>query len=103
MSDWYKLETADVLRHFDTSVETGLTTEAASRLLAEHGPNELVEKGRKSPLTIFVEQFKDLMVIILIVAAAASAFLGEIEEETLRLPPRRFLARSKRSSSFWPS
>jgi len=80
MSDWYQLDTAAVLQQLDTSPTHGLTDEAARARLEQYGPNELVEKGAKSPLAIFLEQFKDLMVIILIVAAVASAVLGEIEE-----------------------
>ena len=80
MSDWYQLDTEAVLQQLDTSAAYGLSDETAAARLAQYGPNELVEKGAKSPLAIFLEQFKDLMVIILIVAAVASAVLGEVEE-----------------------
>ena len=80
MSEWYQLETEATLRELGTNVQSGLTSEEAARRLQEYGPNELVEKGAKSPLAIFLDQFKDLMVIILIVAALASAVLGEVEE-----------------------
>jgi Ca2+-transporting ATPase len=80
MSDWYRQEFQAVLRELVTSAESGLSSETAAQRLAEHGPNELIEKGAKSPLAIFLDQFKDLMVIILIVAALVSAVLGEVEE-----------------------
>jgi Ca2+-transporting ATPase len=80
MSDWYQQDFEAVLKQLNTSVESGLSSASAARRLEEHGPNELIEKGAKSPLAIFLDQFKDLMVIILIVAAVASAVLGEVEE-----------------------
>ncbi len=80
MSEWYQLETEATLNELGTTIQNGLTSDEAARRLEQYGPNELVEKGAKSPLAIFLEQFKDIMVIILIVAALASAVLGEIEE-----------------------
>ena len=80
MSDWYQLEVEAALRELDSSAEMGLTSAEAAGRLDKFGPNELVEKGAKSPWAIFVDQFKDLMVIILIVAAIASAVLGQVEE-----------------------
>ena len=49
----------------------GLTAEEAARRLAQYGPNELQEGPKKSGLRIFLEQFKDFLVLILIAAAAA--------------------------------
>ncbi len=60
--------------------QTGLTDKEAKVLLAEHGANRLKAKKRTSPLKIFLGQFKDLMVFILLVATAISAFLGEPTE-----------------------
>jgi Ca2+-transporting ATPase len=80
MSNWYQLESDMVLEQLGTSMETGLTQAEAAQRLEQYGPNELVEKGKKSPWAIFFDQFKDLMVLILIVAAIASAVLGEVEE-----------------------
>ncbi len=54
----------------------GLPKEEAWKRLAEIGPNELVQTTRISPLRIFLEQFTDVLVIILIIAAAVSAYLG---------------------------
>jgi Ca2+-transporting ATPase len=58
------------------SSEGGLTSEEAARRLVSHGPNELSEGRRISPLSIFLDQFRDYMVIILIVAALISAGIG---------------------------
>ena len=55
---------------------TGLTTAEASRRFAEHGPNELQAAHRISPWTILFQQFKNLLIVILLVATGLSAFLG---------------------------
>ena len=54
------------------STEQGLTSEEAMERLARYGPNELSEGRKISPLRIFLDQFKDYMVIILIIAAVIS-------------------------------
>jgi Ca2+-transporting ATPase len=48
--------------------------------LEKYGLNELIERGRKHPLLILWDQIKEVMVVILIVAAAVSAFLGEYND-----------------------
>jgi Ca2+-transporting ATPase len=77
MDDWYKLESEDVVQRLATSPADGLTTEEAAARLEQYGPNELVEKGAKSPWLILLDQFKDAMVIILFIAALVSLALGE--------------------------
>lgn len=57
----------------------GLTNKVAQEKLAQVGPNALIEGKKKSILEVFLEQFRDLMVIILIVAAVISAFTGNLE------------------------
>ncbi|WRK54402.1 cation-transporting P-type ATPase [Coprobacillaceae bacterium CR2/5/TPMF4] len=47
--------------------------------MQKHGKNEIVASKQPSVFSIFIDQFKDLLVIILIVAALISAFTGEIE------------------------
>ena len=58
------------------STPAGLTNAEAARRLAEYGPNELQAVERISPWTILLEQFKNVLIIILLVATALSAFLG---------------------------
>ena len=57
----------------------GLTTKEAQQRLEKYGPNELQEGGKKSGFRIFLEQFADFLVIILIFAAVISAVLGDVE------------------------
>ena len=68
----------ELFRDYQCS-ENGLTTEEAKRRQAQYGPNELQEGGKKSTLRIFLEQFADFLVIILIIAAIISAVLGDIQ------------------------
>lgn len=79
MEKQYYLQTKDeVLKEFHTSSD-GLLTKQAEENLAKYGKNALVEGKKKTTFQVFLEQFKDLMVIILIIAAVISAFTGELE------------------------
>ena len=73
---WYALKTKDAFKHLSTQQE-GLSSEEASRRFAEYGPNELKAAHRISPWEILLEQFKDVLVIILLIATVFSAFVGE--------------------------
>lgn len=66
----------EAIEALETSPQ-GLSGEEARRRLVEFGPNELIEEERKSPITLFLEQFKSFLIIILLVALAISAILGE--------------------------
>ena len=78
--NWY-LQTSDATLAALTSDQVrGLAQAEVERRLAQYGPNELVEKGIKSPWRILLEQLSDAMVIVLIVAAIISGFIGEIQD-----------------------
>ena len=72
---WHSLSTETVFSRLKCT-PAGLTTAEASRRLAEHGPNELQAAHRISPWTIFFQQFKNVLIVILLVATGLSAFLG---------------------------
>ncbi len=74
----------DVVSQLKTSAKSGLSSEEATARIDRFGLNELEEKRRKSPLTMLFEQFKETMVIILIIAAVISGFLGK-EIETIAI------------------
>ncbi|MGM0492012.1 MAG: cation-transporting P-type ATPase, partial [Armatimonadota bacterium] len=75
--DWYALSTSQVAAELDTNPESGISPEEAERRLEEYGPNELEKRGGPGPLKIFLRQFADILVIVLLVAAAVSFALGE--------------------------
>lgn len=72
---WHTLSTSDVLDHLQ-STPAGLTNTEAGRRLAEYGSNELQAAHRISPLEILLEQFKNVLIIILLIAVGLSAILG---------------------------
>jgi P-type Ca2+ transporter type 2C len=80
MSNWYKLNIADVLQALDTDSEQGLSETEVTRRFAKYGANELTEHGRKSPWRILLEQLAATMVIILILAAVISAVMGDYQD-----------------------
>ena len=79
MKAYYRESKEEVLKELGANEQQGLTNKAAQEKLAQVGPNALVEGEKKSVVEVFLEQFKDLMVIILIVAAVISAFTGNLE------------------------
>ena len=77
--DWHSLSIEETLERTESSTE-GLTAEKASSKLEKYGPNELKARKKKSPITIFLRQFADVMILVLIAAAGISAFLGETSD-----------------------
>ena len=78
MKAYYQLSGEEVLREVNGSEEP-LTKEQVSENQKKYGPNELTEGKKKTTFQIFLEQYKDFLVIILIIAAIASGFMGDIE------------------------
>jgi Ca2+-transporting ATPase len=77
---WHMLEAAEVLRALGTDAASGLSNEEAVRRLEERGTNELEDRGTRSSWAILWDQFTSTMIVILIVAALASALLGDYED-----------------------
>ena len=75
---WYELSKENVLKELDTRMD-GLTYEEASDRLKHYGENQLTEGKRPGALKVFLSQFADLMVIILMVAAVISMFTKDLE------------------------
>jgi Ca2+-transporting ATPase len=75
-TNWHALEVRDAFKRLDTQ-EEGLPQDVAARRLLEYGPNELQAAHHISPWEILFEQFKNVLIIILLIATALSAFLGE--------------------------
>lgn len=78
MENYYSKTPEQSLKAQNSSA-SGLTGDEASERLERFGPNQLSEGKKKSLVQVFFEQFKDLLVIILIAAALVSAFSGNLE------------------------
>lgn len=70
---------SELLKELSVSAQTGLTSEQVAQLASEFGPNQLNEKKAKTNLQRFLEQFKDVMIIILLIAAAVSFVIACVE------------------------
>jgi P-type Ca2+ transporter type 2C len=84
MTEYYEQQLSDVYKALSTS-EKGLSEEDADKRLKEYGPNQLKESRKISAVKIFISQFKDFIVWILIAAVAISIFLGEWVESAVIL------------------
>ena len=78
MKLWYQMSKDEVFEKLSVTSK-GLSKEKAEKLLEEHGHNVLQESKKKTALQVFFSQFADLLVIILIIAAAISLVSGNVE------------------------
>lgn len=78
MKNYYQLSSEAVKQEINGKQEP-LTSAEVKAHQEKFGPNELVEGKKKTTLQIFLEQYKDFLVIILIAAAIVSGFLGDAE------------------------
>ena len=78
MKEWYQMREDEVLEALGSDAN-GLSSEKAENLLKTHGENVLRETKKKSVWRVFAEQFADLLVIILIIAAIISMISGNVE------------------------
>jgi len=80
---WHAVETEETLKQLD-SKETGLSQEEVQKRLQQYGPNELQKEKGTSPIKMFLEQFTDLLIIILLIAMFLSIgtaiYQGTVEE-----------------------
>ena len=75
----YQQNVAEILSELKTSLQGIPGVEAGPRL-ARYGPNELIEKKKKTKFAMFLDQFKDFMILVLIGAAVISGFIGELAD-----------------------
>ena len=78
---WHTGKIDDVMRELDVTHD-GLASQEAQERLKKHGYNELVAKKRKSAFSMFLGQFKDVFILLLIVAIIFSAIIGYYEVVT---------------------
>ncbi|PAX51788.1 cation-translocating P-type ATPase [Brunnivagina elsteri] len=76
---WHSLEPKLALQQLSTSADTGLTKEEVQQRLQKYGPNELEESGGRSSWDILVDQFKNIMLLMLIAVALISGILDLLD------------------------
>ncbi|MDI9614383.1 calcium-transporting P-type ATPase, PMR1-type [Methanothermobacter sp.] len=81
---WGRMSVKEVLKELKTS-ENGLNSDEAARRLEAYGKNELVEEKKAGPLRMFLAQFMDILIILLILAAVASYFVGDVLDSAVIL------------------
>lgn len=79
--NWFNLSVEEVAKKLKTDTEKGLSSSEVSKRYETYGKNELKAKAKKTLLAKFLEQFKDFMIIILIIAAIVSGIVGVQEGE----------------------
>ncbi len=78
---WFQQTEEEVMQYFEVDKQQGLSKEQIENNLQKYGRNELETKKKKSLVVKFLEQFKDFMIIILIIAAIISGVVGYYEGE----------------------
>jgi len=79
---WHTGKIDDVMQELEVTHE-GLTSQEAQERLKKYGYNELIAKKRKSALSMFLSEFKDIFILLLIAATILSAILGEITDAAI--------------------
>ena len=74
---WSNMPFTDVARHFQVNPEKGLTDKDVNGRLRQNGHNVLTRKKKVSPIILFLHQFQDFMVLVLLGATLLSGVLGE--------------------------
>ena len=81
MKNWFNQDVEGIKHELNTNLEKGLTDEQVKSSREKYGFNELEAKKKKTLLVKFLEQFKDFMIIVLIIAAIVSGVVGVAEGE----------------------
>ncbi len=81
----HAIEVDAILRELEVDPRQGLTEDAVRSRREKYGTNELSKEDRVSPVTLFLAQFKNTLIIILLVATVLSAVLGEIVDAAIIL------------------
>ncbi|HOD38345.1 MAG TPA: calcium-translocating P-type ATPase, SERCA-type [Candidatus Marinimicrobia bacterium] len=77
MEKWWQLNISQLCEKLSSDPEKGLSPEEASKRLTQYGPNQLREQKGRHPIFLFLDQFRDFIIWVLIGAAILSGFLGE--------------------------
>lgn len=80
MGEWFKASIDKVEEKLDVKLSSGLSSTEASERLKKYGSNHLQAQRKINPFTLFMSQFKDVLIIVLIISAAVSLALSFIED-----------------------
>lgn len=84
MFRWHSIPVSEIFQLLGSSKDGLSQAEAEARLL-KNGPNELAEKKGKTKLQLFFQQFKDVMILILLAAAIVSGLIGDVSDTVVIL------------------
>ncbi|WP_066383099.1 MULTISPECIES: cation-translocating P-type ATPase [unclassified Anabaena] len=84
---WHSLEVDKALELLDSNADSGLTTPEVEKRLQKYGPNELEEHGGRSAWEILIDQFKNIMLLMLIAVAFISGLLDFLAWQAGQLKP----------------
>jgi len=82
---WHAKTVEETLRELGVEAGTGLSEVEARSRLERHGPNRLEEEGRKGLLSLFLSQLKDMLIYVLLGAAAITLVVGEYTDTAVIL------------------
>ena len=82
---WHILDVDEAVSLLDVDAATGLQLQQAQTRAATHGPNRLAGKPPRSPWLLFFGQFKNFLIVVLILAAALAAGIGKITDAAVIL------------------
>ncbi len=80
MKRWYQLSSDELLKQLSVAKDQGLSEEEASARAKQSGRNELHRGSKLNPFKLFLNQFKDALIVVLIIAATVSFGLAFVEE-----------------------
>ena len=80
---WYLKSQAEIIKEFNVDPNFGLSNEEASRRLKQYGMNKLKGKPKKSILSLFLSQINDMLIYVLLGAAAITMLIGEYSDAVI--------------------
>ena len=81
--NWHSMDVTEVLGDLETDPHKGLSEDEAERRLQKYGHNELKKEEKISPFILFLNQFKNILILILLIAIVLSALVGEVVDAAI--------------------
>ena len=77
---WYEQTAAEAIANLKSDQDAGLSVKEAALRLGSGGRNRLAQKPKRPKILLFLDQFKDFMVMVLLAAALVSGFIGDLAD-----------------------